>query len=386
VTADNNCGGMTIEIARKYAFRFGRAKDAPNIKHSVGQFGVGMKRALFKIGRQICIKSTTENSRFEMDINVDEWASQKEWEFRFKTVEENEKTYPEDEWGTTIIVTKLRESVSKEFASATTYKNLKLEIENKIQYPLSRGLNISVNNTSLDFDDLTFFDNPKLTPSHWKHSYKSKGKPSVDVSIYCGLGDSKVKVDAGWHVFCNGRLILRGDKSSKTGWGDKAGEISIPGFHGQYNMFRGYVFFDSDTPSQLPWDTKKTGVNEDSEVWKATKQELKRMALPVKNFLDALKQEKDRKDKADDDTSGPLQVLVDSSQQESIRNVKTRMLFELPKVEKAKQSQGPKMGKISFQKPLKEIEAAKGLLRAKNRTEIGEMVFDYFMEQEADDE
>jgi len=187
-------------------------------------------------------------------------------------------------------------------------------------------------------------------------------------------------------VFCNGRLILRGDKSSKTGWGDKAGEISIPGFHGQYNMFRGYVFFDSDTPSQLPWDTKKTGVNEDSEVWKATKQELKRMALPVKNFLDALKQEKDRKDKADDDTSGPLQVLVDSSQQESIRNVKTRMLFELPKVEKAKQSQGPKMGKISFQKPLKEIEAAKGLLRAKNRTEIGEMVFDYFMEQEADDE
>src|SRR5262245_51610287 len=39
----DNCGGMTIEVAEKYAFRFGRPPGAPFVKHSVGQFGVGMK-------------------------------------------------------------------------------------------------------------------------------------------------------------------------------------------------------------------------------------------------------------------------------------------------------------------------------------------------------
>src|SRR5205823_5370559 len=42
----DNCGGMSAETAQRYAFRFGRAHGAPLIRHSVGQFGVGMKRAI----------------------------------------------------------------------------------------------------------------------------------------------------------------------------------------------------------------------------------------------------------------------------------------------------------------------------------------------------
>src|SRR5437870_1007731 len=36
----DNCGGISIDLARKYAFRFGRPADMPPLKHSVGQFGV----------------------------------------------------------------------------------------------------------------------------------------------------------------------------------------------------------------------------------------------------------------------------------------------------------------------------------------------------------
>src|SRR5438067_1777019 len=39
----DNCGGISVETAKKYAFRFGRPSGAPFVKHSVGQFGVGMK-------------------------------------------------------------------------------------------------------------------------------------------------------------------------------------------------------------------------------------------------------------------------------------------------------------------------------------------------------
>ena len=45
----DNCGGIPVDIARNYAFRFGRPKDAPAVPGSVGQFGVGMKRTFFKL-------------------------------------------------------------------------------------------------------------------------------------------------------------------------------------------------------------------------------------------------------------------------------------------------------------------------------------------------
>src|SRR5580692_4252845 len=45
----DNCGGIPIDIAEKYAFRFGRDPKAPKDKYGVGIYGIGMKRAIFKI-------------------------------------------------------------------------------------------------------------------------------------------------------------------------------------------------------------------------------------------------------------------------------------------------------------------------------------------------
>src|SRR3954470_6436810 len=42
---EDNCGGIDLDTARRYAFKFGRPDAAPGVAHSVGQFGVGMKRA-----------------------------------------------------------------------------------------------------------------------------------------------------------------------------------------------------------------------------------------------------------------------------------------------------------------------------------------------------
>ena len=36
----DNCGGIPLDIARKYAFKFGRAKGFQRTSHSVGQFGI----------------------------------------------------------------------------------------------------------------------------------------------------------------------------------------------------------------------------------------------------------------------------------------------------------------------------------------------------------
>lgn len=79
----DNCGGIEVETARNYAFRFGRAAGAGSTKGEVGRFGVGMKRGLFKLGRQFRIHSTTKKTQFDVSINVEKWANDPTWEFEF---------------------------------------------------------------------------------------------------------------------------------------------------------------------------------------------------------------------------------------------------------------------------------------------------------------
>lgn len=51
----DNCGGISVEIARDYAFRFGRPKDAQGTPGPMGQLGVGMKRTFFRLGRYFVV-------------------------------------------------------------------------------------------------------------------------------------------------------------------------------------------------------------------------------------------------------------------------------------------------------------------------------------------
>ena len=85
---DDNCGGIPLDVARKYAFRFGRPPEAERTRHSIGQFGVGMKRALFKLGSSFRIESTTQASRFVLQEDVDKWITRQSWNFEFSEIEE----------------------------------------------------------------------------------------------------------------------------------------------------------------------------------------------------------------------------------------------------------------------------------------------------------
>jgi hypothetical protein len=106
-----------VEIARSYAFRFGRPSEAPVTPHSVGQFGVGMKRALFKLGNHSAITSFAADSRFTVEIDVKEWQSQTDWTLEFKSLEEG-LDIPAEDQGTVITVTDLHESVASDFSTA----------------------------------------------------------------------------------------------------------------------------------------------------------------------------------------------------------------------------------------------------------------------------
>ena len=60
-----------------------------------------MKRTIFKMGREFCVDSTTDTSRFVIKENIEEWMHSSEWEFEFDELVEDE-TFPMDSQGTKI--------------------------------------------------------------------------------------------------------------------------------------------------------------------------------------------------------------------------------------------------------------------------------------------
>src|SRR5215469_15296234 len=52
---EDNCGGMSLHDAANHAFTFGRRKGDEHTDYSIGVYGIGMKRAVFKLGGNIRI-------------------------------------------------------------------------------------------------------------------------------------------------------------------------------------------------------------------------------------------------------------------------------------------------------------------------------------------
>lgn len=378
----DNCGGITVDNARNYAFRFGRHPDAKAVKHSVGRFGVGMKRSIFKLGTGFRVESKTRSSHFVVETDVNEWAKDSEnWQFEFSKLNEDIRISEEDS-GTSITVTPLHNYIADIFAMETFITQLNNELQAKLQYSLDKGLVVTLNGMPINARPLKFLSSKQLAPAYRKLTYSRRGQTVVHVRLFCGLGSSEIRketrVEAGWYVFCNGRLILEADKTGITGWGAIEEAVRLPGLHGQYNHFRGCAYFDCDDPARLPWNTTKTGLDIESDIYRAAKLEMMKLAFPVKNFLDKLKREKDTKQVPDE--LGPLESLIENAPARALDKIKTRPCFETPRTKPAKRA--PSMQRIQYDMPSDQVAEVKKALKATSFTKVGERTFRYFYDAE----
>jgi hypothetical protein len=103
----------------------------------------------------------------------------------------------------------------------------------------------------------------------------------------------------------------------------------IPKYHNQYARFRGFVFFDCDDASLLPWNTTKTAMSMDSPLYKAVRQQMITMMRPVITFLNQLKEE-EATAKITGET--PLLEQVDEAKPVVLRKLSTADTFRAPKV------------------------------------------------------
>ncbi|MBR1597390.1 MAG: ATP-binding protein [Lachnospiraceae bacterium] len=374
---EDNCGGIPLDIAANYAFRFGRPKgfDKKDVE-STGIFGIGMKRALFKIGKKFSIHSITNSTEFQLDVDVDEWLKQddNDWDFRFTNFENN--MYNNDnEVGTSIIITQLNNEIAGELDNSEFEKEVIEHIQRRVGLDISYGINIVVNGKKLVGNNISLINNDQIKPI--KEEYTDK---DIKVTIICGIASREGKnyppEQAGWYIYCNGRLVVAADKSSLTTWKDMENKSSGVIFHNNYAGFRGIVYFNSNYPAELPWNTTKTGLDETSLVYLRAREKMKEYFIIVKNIIDEIRNNTNENDDGIEETIAHMPGTELTLK--NIGKIKDNRIITITNVSL---STVPKVT-ISYKKTKKEADEIKEQLNVKTYKEVGEKTFEYYKDAE----
>ena len=252
----DNCGGFSLEAATTYAFRMGKPEDiSSEINNSVGRFGIGMKRSLFKLGKKFEVESQHGNDHFRVRVDVGAWDRKEGWEFEYEIVPPSQKL---KEDGTKVSITELREDVKTQIADPHYHTDLEAIIGRLLNFSLSKGLQINLNAKKVASAKVELLMSDEVIP------YVIKGEhDGVSYKLIAGLGEVGDPSLSGWYIYCNDRLVLEADRSSITGW-DVQG---VKKWHPSLVMFRGIVFFDSAETSKLPITTTKKGIDATSSIY-----------------------------------------------------------------------------------------------------------------------
>ena len=317
VTVIDNAGGIDLKSAEDGIFHFGAREDAHAGKDRLSVFGIGMKRAMFKMGNRIEMESDHPKGGFSLDLNVERWQelAQEQWSFPIK----ERPKFRGDNPGTSVKISRLHHDVRKRISDPSFLVQLREKMAKTYAYFLDRLVKITLNNKEVK---------PIIFDIGENHNHQNYQFENVGYSITAGIAltsehSTHTHESAGWFVFCNGRAVLYADKSGSTGWGGL-----LPVFQPKHRPFLGLVFFYSSSPESLPWNTTKDSINEESSVWQAAKLNMAALARPIVNLLDRRYNDSDT-DKRD------IVALAGSKTSSLDSTVAAPSKFSLPRAKKS---------------------------------------------------
>ncbi|HYD64474.1 ATP-binding protein [Azospirillum sp.] len=276
----DNCGGIPRHIAVNSAFRLGRPDDGRDDDlQTIGMYGIGMKRAIFKMGTSAKVTSTTIEGSYSVEISP-EWMAQEDlW-----TLDLQDDAGALESCGTKIEVTSLHEYIAIQFESADSnfFKDLHEDISRLYTLIIGKGFSVELNGAPVKPKDIRLLVPPNMDTASI-HPYLFRGIiRDVEVEILVGFYRSPPALDklvedeeqelefpktdneqAGWNIVCNDRLVLHADRTAVTGWGIR----NIPKYHTQFSSIGGTVTMRSAHSFNLPLKTTKRGINTSSEVY-----------------------------------------------------------------------------------------------------------------------
>ena len=390
----DNCGGIPWDL-HDYAFRMGRSPDRPeDAPGLVGVYGIGMKRAIFKIGKKCLISTRHGADQYEVEITPNWLVDETQWRI---PVRESDRTSNDD--GTEIVIGDLNEGIDKTFGeSAASFKSeLTRLIATHYAYIIDKGFRVTINGdvvsprtTSLAFN-MSEQSNDGILPFIFRGSLD-------EVEVYMAVGltrpiptqaelldeqESKrySSVDAGWTILCNGRAVLYCDRSELTGWG----EAGVPRYHTQFIAISGIVDLRSSDPSKLPTTTTKRGIDASSPLYLQIKN---KMREGMKIFTSYTNRWKGREDESRRHVEGVSQLSLTQLKEVTV-NMSLSATKALSESKQFKptlpvpQALAPTRRRISFVKEVVAIERVADYLGEPflEPSEVGERSFDLVLEE-----
>lgn len=389
---EDNCGGISKDIAEKSAFRLGRVdlnrdKDLP----TVGMYGIGMKRAIFKMGQKAQVVSKHKKDSYSVTIPQKWLKDDDDWLLPLEDLPVDALGFD----GTRIVVENLYDNISRQLGGKEFDKELHDDISNFFAIIMSKGFKVFLNEKEVPLADFKLlfsknFDSPtQIQP----YAYRAK---IDDVSIEMVVGfyrelasttetekneedekelPTRKSDNAGWTVICNDRVILYRDKTRITGWGVR----DVPKYHTQFIAIAGVIRFTSNNSLNLPLGTTKTKLDTSSSVYERAQE---RMMDGLKQFTSFTNKWKG----LEKETSENFKKMESVESSEIIRNI--------PKWSKVRGAQGdeekfiptlpepPKASsqrRIAFYKELADIEVLSEYYfgdAGVTPSEVGERSFD----------
>jgi Histidine kinase-, DNA gyrase B-, and HSP90-like ATPase len=396
-TIEDNCGGIPWEIAKEYAFCMGKPDRIRTEPGTIGVVGIGMKRAIFKMGRECHVHSNHKDDAFLVTIPPKWFADDAKWGF-FDAEREKPTT---KQYGTIIEISELEDSVKLAFRDGSTFREtFRTVVGESYSYLIEKGFSVKVNGLDVKRKPVKLcFENPGALQKRGQqirpYIYQGKIK-GVEVFLAVGYrsrlrtqeeqdDDAETTFaakDAGWTVVCNDRVVLSGDRTIKTGWGFGG----VPSFHYQFNCIAGIVEFRSRDTAKLPITTTKRGIDTGKDVYTLVRQ---RMQEGLKCFTRNTNRwkgfEPEIKGRFDDISfldlrdlkrvarKMPLTALGGEGEQKQFKP-------DLPEKKKIVTTR-----RISFTKELAEIETVSKHLfdEIRKPDEVGETCFDRFLQEAA---
>ena len=390
----DNCGGIPWELS-EYAFRMGNARDnrEPNLP-MIGVYGIGMKRAIFKIGKRCLISTRNQEDCYEVEITPKWIEDPDKWQLPVF-----ESSRPDKEDGTTIVIDQLNDGIATRFG-VRGKDEFTREFTEKVQthyaFIIDKGFEVEINGKLVEGKSTKLVFNEKIKPFIYQTQVDgvkvflsvgfTQGISSQEVANDDEIEDRYSSEDAGWTIICNDRAVLSCDKTELTGWG----EAEVPRYHTQFIAIAGTVEFKSNDPEKLPTTTTKRGVDASSPLYLQVKNKMREGMKLFTNYTNHWKDDLEQSRRQISEGNPYTLNEIKNELKKSVKNLKMHPVTSGLKGEQLKRKlpqpkpKEPTKKRISYNKEPEEIKKVQTYLFGEKKvspSKVGEECFDIILEE-----
>lgn len=394
----DNCGGIPWAL-HDYAFRMGKEdQDRDSDLPTVGVYGIGMKRAIFKIGKRCLISTQNNDDCYEVEITPAWIGDPDNWDL---PVSESSQRNQED--GTTIVIGELNEGIAMRLDDDEEdfTRELIEKVKTHYAFILDKGFQVKINGNEVEAKTIQLIytdvgDTGSIDTAIRPYIFQAESE-GVNVFLCVGFirpipsqeevnAEQEKKqfssMDAGWTIICNDRAVLYHDRTELTGWGD----ADVPRYHTQFIAIAGIVEFQSNDAKSLPTTTTKRGIDASARLYLQVR---RRMIEGMQVFINYTNKWKKNVPESKqhmaagrlctlDELKKEFQNLKPSSVSKGLEGKQFKPKLPLPQPERSSKRQ------ISFKKDLDDIETVANYLSVEGKvrpSRVGEECFDLILEE-----